>query len=237
MKSDPRKRMKFVNSIDKQFPNGSSARLWQEGISFYFDGTGFVWKRNPLSMAVAPKSKAWRKRNEGLSFGCTAKGKKEGSTQIKFFVAISYGKGVVLCEPYEGRVDGALVERFVIDHFETAFQRSCNPTARRFLQDGDPSQNSERAKAALARINATVFPIPPRSPELNPIENLFHLVGRALEEQVLLRRIEFETREEFSRRIKDTLETFDARKIDSIIESMPRRLKMVRKAKGGRIKY
>ena len=29
-----------------------------------------------------------------------------------------------------------------------------------FLQDGDPSQNSAAAKQAMARVKATLFPIP-----------------------------------------------------------------------------
>ena len=43
-----------------------------------------------------------------------------------------------------------------------------------FVQDGDPSQNSKAAKTALSKIGAVQFSIPPRSPDLNPIENVFN---------------------------------------------------------------
>jgi transposase len=49
-----------------------------------------------------------------------------------------------------------------------------------FLQDGDPSQNSRIAMKALESVKAKLFAIPPRSPVLNPIENVFHLANSAL---------------------------------------------------------
>ena len=49
-----------------------------QDIAFYLDGTGFAFKRNPLDQALAPKASVWSKRSEGLTPGCTAKGKKLG---------------------------------------------------------------------------------------------------------------------------------------------------------------
>ena len=51
--------------------------FWSSDISFYFDGTGFLYKRNPLEQDLAPGAREWRMRSEGLTVGCTAKGKKE----------------------------------------------------------------------------------------------------------------------------------------------------------------
>eukprot|EP00794_Sanderia_malayensis_P020982 gene20982-biopygen15488 len=47
------------------------------------------------------------------------------------------------------------------------------------LQDNDPSQNSAMARDAMKNIGAEVVNIPPRSLDINPIENFFHNV-RAL---------------------------------------------------------
>ena len=38
---------------------------------------GFIHKTNPFNQARAPGAKVWKK-NEGLSVGCTSKGKKAG---------------------------------------------------------------------------------------------------------------------------------------------------------------
>ena len=47
---------------------------------------------------------------------------------------------------------------------------------RLFTMDNDPSQTSKAAKSALEDIQAQMQEISPRSPDLNPIENIFHLV-------------------------------------------------------------
>jgi hypothetical protein len=58
-----------------------------------------VWTQ-PLDQALAPKGRVWRKRSEGLTPGCTAKGQKTGTggRVVKLMVAISYDKGVVICK-------------------------------------------------------------------------------------------------------------------------------------------
>ena len=57
----------------------------------------------------------WRKRGEGLKQKCSVKGKKEDVAGImaKFFVAIAYGKGVIGCHQYKGRVNGEMFSEFV----------------------------------------------------------------------------------------------------------------------------
>ena len=53
--------------------------FWRSGNGFDFDGTGFVYRKNPLDEALAPGAREWKMRSEGLTVGCTAKGKKEGN--------------------------------------------------------------------------------------------------------------------------------------------------------------
>ena len=62
-----------------------SADFWTRKAAYYLAGVSFAFKRNPLEVARAPKARIWRKHGEGLSFGCTAKGHKEGtgSTLVK----------------------------------------------------------------------------------------------------------------------------------------------------------
>ena len=62
-----------------------------------------------------------------------------------------------------------------------------------FLQDGDPSQNSARACEIYDNLGATVFKIPPRSPDLNLIENAFYLVDLALHADTKRKNITQET--------------------------------------------
>ena len=76
-----------------------------------------------------------------------------------------------------------------------------------------------------------------RSPDLNPIENLFHLVDKKLKQDAIDRNIEKETFKEFSNRVIDTVKNMDSKVIDNIINSMPKRIKDIIKVKGERLKY
>ena len=99
-----------------------------------------------------------------------AKGKKVGTggKVAKFIVAISFGKGVVICERYETMNGNFLA-------FNTMFSYSDKGLSRMWLQDGDPSQNSRAAQDAMVGCQSELLKIPPRSPDLNPIENIFHI--------------------------------------------------------------
>ena len=89
-------------------------------------------------------------------------------------VGISYNRGVVICEQYFDKITGTKFAKMVDQKFPQAFQLSINPHNKAFLQDGDPSQNSKLARDAFENIGAKMVSIPPRSPDLNPIENFFN---------------------------------------------------------------
>lgn len=144
---------------------------WTKEIAFYLDGVSFVYKGNPLSDVVKPKSRIWRKRSEGLQL--STKGSKElaGGRRLHLLVAISYGHGVICAQPYE-RMSGAYFARFIRRQFPILFettQKDENDPLL-FVMDNDPSQTSAKAKRALLSVRATMHVIPARSPDLNPIE-------------------------------------------------------------------
>ena len=155
----------------------------------------------------------------------------------KFMVAITHGKGVIECHHYEGNINGETFSQFIRDHFPTMFVRGNNKKGKLFLQDGDPSQNCRLSQDAMDTIPCRLFKIPIRSPALNPIENLFHLVGKTLRKDAIEKQTGKETFEQYVRRVKETLFTFPSEIIDRTIESMPRRIDSVIKMKGQRTKY
>lgn len=209
--------------------------FWEQTVAFFFDGAGFKYKTNPYDDAISCQSKVWRKKCEGLHPKCTAKGSKVGSKQAKFFVAISYDRGVILAEQYE-KLTGQLFAEFVQCHFEKVFQRS-GKSSRIWLQDGDPSQNSKKSKNAQQEIDAELFKIPPRSPELNPIENVFALVKKELRLQATQNRITTETYPQYCLRVRATLLSVSVKTINTIIGSYKKRLQDIISNKGGRINY
>ena len=234
METDLAKRLRFARKIKREH----SENFWKENISFYLDGVSFVHKCNPADQARAPSGRIWRKEQEGLALGCTAKGAHCGSggRVARFMVGMSYGHGVVLCEQYH-HLDGKYFKSLVQREFPRMF-RVCNKQGpKRFIQDGDPSQNSAIARAAWMRMGANLVSLPPRSGDIHFVENIFHIVKTSLREDALNRNITHETFEQFSERVATTIKSLDGRLIDKTIESMNKRIDLIIKNKGQRTKY
>ena len=177
---DCRRRYKFGQKCRKSLkiqPN-----LFHSSISFYLDGVSFVFKRQPMQDAAAPKGKIWRTRSEG--FRLTSKGSKDlpGGKRLHFLVAIAFNRGVVLAKEYE-HMSGEYFSGFFKRNLSTLF--TAENQQKWFVMDNDPSQRSKVAKKAINDSGATLFEIPARSPDLNPIENLFHIVKKQLESQAI----------------------------------------------------
>ena len=115
------------------------------------------------------------------------------------------------------------------------FNRS-QKNSTKFIQDGDLSQNSKLARLAMENVRAELVKIPPRSPDLNPIENLFKSISDELTSQAITKQIDRESYTEFSERVKSTICNFPVSAVDSIIESMVKRIPLIFERKG-RLKY
>ena len=94
-----------------------------------------------------------------------------------------------------------------------------------------------KARSAWDEVGARKFTIPARSPDLNPIENIFHIVKRRLRQDALDQQITREDFAAFSARVKTTLETIPIDVVDRTILSMGKRINEIIKRKGQRIKY
>ena len=112
--------LKFAKNIRKHY----SMDVWKDNVVFYLHCVSFWYKRNPADQASAPHGHIWHKKCEGLMRCCTSKGGKVGSggKVVKVIVAISYGKGAIVCHQYD-KLDGAHFAKFVQDSFENMFRR------------------------------------------------------------------------------------------------------------------
>ena len=229
---DCKKRYKFAQKCRKILkikPN-----LFHSNISFYLDGVSFVFKRQPMHEASLPKGKVWRTRSEGLRL--TSKGSKDlpGGKRLHFLVAIAFNKGVVLAKEYE-HMSGEYFSDFIKTDLSKLF--NAQTEQKWFVMDNDPSQRSKAARKAINEAGATLFAIPPRSPDLNPIENLFHIVKNQLDKEALTKAIHQETWQQFSARVHTTILQIPISFINNLLLSMPKRIDAVIKCKGHRTKY
>ena len=231
---DLKERLKFAKNIRKHY----SKDVWKDTVAFYLDCVSFWYKRNPADQASAPHGRIWRKKCEGLTRGCTSKGGKVGSggKVVKVIVAISYGKGAIVCHQYD-KLDGAYFARFVQDNFENMFRLANKNGSRLFVQDNCPVQNSALARRALRDKRAKQLKLPPRSGDIHCIENFFHAVKVELDKQALASNITRETYEEFSERVTRTIKNMPVDVVDKIIESMDNRISLVIFSRGQRTKY
>ena len=151
-------------------------------------------------------------------------------------VSVAYGKSVIDVHQYQGNINGEKYAQIVRDKFPDFFGKSANLKGRYFMQDNGPSQNSHIANEAFEQVKAILFKIPPRSPDLNPIENIFNLASK----QIRLdpkNGIKKKNLAQFSHRCKKVLLDFPSDIVDGTVAFMNKRIQMVIDNQGQRTKY
>ena len=102
-----------------------------------------------------------------------------------------------------------------------------------FQQDNDPKHTSKLAKKWFKDNEITVLPWPAQSPDLNPIEHLWHhlKIKLSIYERKAI------SISELQERCDEEWNKFSAETCLKYYESMPARVQAVLKAKGGHTKY
>lgn len=156
-----------------------------------------------MSEAVSPRSSVWRKASESLSL--TSKGSKNlaGGKRVHVMVCNSAKKGVILADVYE-KMSRRYSSDLIARKFLTIFRRVGKTRQKIFVMGNRPSQTSAMSMDTLQELAIELKRNPPRSPDLNPIENLFHVVKRRLREDAINKTIIKETFDEFVVRVKST---------------------------------
>ena len=102
-----------------------------------------------------------------------------------------------------------------------------------FQQDNDPKHTSKLAKQCLEDLGVTTMIWPAQSPDLNPIEYPWH----HLKEKLAQYEKPAQSVTELWERVQEEWEKIPVEVCQNLIESMPRRLAAVVRAKGGYTKY
>ena len=119
----------------------------------------------------------------------SSKGSKNlpGGRTLHLLVGVSYSAGVVVAEEYE-KMNARWFAKFVHETLDSTL-RECAVMRKKekllFIMDNDPSQRSILASDALEEVGAKLVEIPARSPDLNPIENLFNIIKCNLRQETL----------------------------------------------------
>ena len=121
----------------------------------------------------------------------------------------------------------------VLDNVLQPFLDFHNALPLRFQQDNAAVHTARIVKTYFQDENINTIDWPAKSPDLNPIENLWGILVR----QVYKDNKQYINRQELKTAIVQAWDTIPQEVIDNLIESMPRRCTAVLDAQGGPTKY
>jgi hypothetical protein len=144
----------------------------------------------------------------------------------------SYGIGH--CCKIEGRMDSQLYTEILGGEFiQTLNYYGLSKNRIIFQHDNDPKHASKMTKTWLEKNGIRVLDWPSQSPDLNPIEHLWVFLKRKL----LAYDYFAKGVDELWNRVEHEWEQIPVEFCLKLLESMPRRIEEVIKAKGGNTKY
>ena len=181
------------------------------------DGRLWVWKRPGSALTE-------QHVNGTVKFG--------GGSLMLWGCMTTQGVGY-MCK-IDGRMDAELYTTILQDDLlETVEFYRLDKEELIFQQDNDPKHTSKKAKQWFKENNINVLKWPAQSPDLNPIEHLWKHLKKELNG--------YETPpagiHELWERVQVEWEKIPREVCVSLIESMPRRVQAVIKAKGGHTRY
>jgi len=182
------------------------------------DGRAYTWKQKgePLSNRTTTPTVKHGGGNNLMVWGCMGWNGVGVLTEVQ---------GIMNGEQYCEILDGGVVE---------SFEKLEMPEGERtFQQDNDPKHTSKKATKWFEDNNIDVMAWPAQSPDLNPIEHLWVDLKKALKKYPTPPKGVHELWE----RVVEEWDKFSPEACQNLIESMPRRVQAVIKAKGGHTKY
>ena len=175
----------------------------------------------------------WKQKGDGLIEREVQGTVKFGGGNIMVWGCMGWN-GVGQLAEIEGKMDADQFVSILEDHLLPSLEESGIPEEQViFQQDNDPKHKSKKAKNWMENNNITLLDWPAQSPDLNPIEHLWDHAKNRLKEYPTPPKGVWQIWE----RVEEVWNNIPPEVCQNLIESMPRRLEAVIKAKGGNTKY
>lgn len=171
----------------------------------------------------------WRRKDEEYSSDCITATIKSGQQNLLFWGCMA-SSGVGSLKFIEGIMDKYMYKDILNDHMLPS-ARNLIGRQYTFQHDNDPKHTATVVKEFLQKKKITVLEWPPQSPDLNPIEWLWF----TLKDMVNARKPT--SIPDLKNKLLDEWNSISTGVCEQLVDSMPKRLKAVIKARGGNTKY
>ena len=173
---------------------------------------------------------------EEFDENCVIPKMKQSNIKVMMWAAVMLGKKgpIVVLEYPGGKGGGMNKERHlsqVLDAHLRGFYDQMELERPRvvFQQDGTPSHTAKLMKTWFTNNEVALFPHPPNSPDLNPIEPVWHELKKVIRAQPHLP----SSIPQLISAIHDAWDQLPQEDIDKHLRTMPERVQAVLKANGG----
>jgi transposase len=175
----------------------------------------------------------WKKEGEGLSDRLVEGTFKFGGGSLMMWGCMLWDGPGYACK-IDGRMDGDLYIKIMEDEMRDSlayYNKQVGDII--FQQDNDPKHTCKKAKAWFQDQGLQVLSWPAQSPDLNPIEHLWSHLKKRLGEYLSPPSGVLDLWD----RVQAEWDKIEPEVCQNLIESMPRRVAAVLKARGGYTKY
>ncbi|CAK9796647.1 Transposable element Tc1 transposase [Anthophora quadrimaculata] len=212
-----KKRLEFAKKYANQPVEFWKRVLWTDESKFELIG-------------LKQRLRVWRKTGEELEDRHLQKTVKYGGGSIMVWGCFSWeGVGHLI------KIDGIMTADTYIDilceNLEVSLLQLGLENSFILQQDNDPKHTAKKTKKFLTSSHIKLLDWPPQSPDLNPIENLWSILDRNVNKTGVT------NKNNYFNTLQRSWESLDINYLHNLVESMPRRLAAVIKAKGGHTKY
>ncbi|KMQ90442.1 sodium-coupled monocarboxylate transporter 1 [Lasius niger] len=174
--------------------------------------------------------RVWRKTNKELEDHHLQKTVKQGRCNIMIWGCFSW-EGVGQLVKFDGIMTVNIYIYILCENLEVSLIQLSLENNFILQQDNDPKHTAKKTKKFFISHHIKLLDWPPQSPDLNPIEILWSILDRNVDKTGVT------NKNNYFDALQRAWENLDLNNLHNLVESMPRRLAAVIKAKGGHTKY